>query len=440
MYRGQKNIRDMLVVVSGNIVDARLIRIRNIDTIVNAAKPTLMGSDQGVDGIIHKTVNNMLASTGCTFAEKICDELHTGREENVIRCERGKSVVTSGYGLCGKIMHVVGIPYDEEPKKGFGGCSSSRARTLESCYEEIVNQIKARTDIRNIAIPIIGSGEYGFPFELALKIAIATIGNALVAWKKEDAELFEMAAPEQILLYVYHPDNVKQGQYFRYADGVLKRYMKHFVKGERVVYQFSAGAHRMYLNEIYRYDKARGYFSVARSFRMLLMFLRLLFLPSVIPKDIFGRDNWEHRRTIVECFTFGKMLLPLAFFFLTYMGVSSPWFLYITIYCMCDTITYLLTLIMMADIQKPSANIIRSLLMLFVNYLEVAFELAYLYYALYFPQISVDGAIAFGILGNVENHSISFALLYANAGTKFFFASLVFGYFVNHMRLRQFRS
>lgn len=440
MYQSRKNIKDMLVVVSGSIVEARQIQNRHIDTIVNAANPTLMGSNQGVDGAIHAAVNRILAETGGTLADKICDELHTGYEKNLFRCARGKSVVTSGHGLCKRIIHVVGIPYDSGKKNGVGGGSSSRARILESCYEEIVEQIKKHTDIRNVAIPIIGSGEYGFPFELALRIAVATVGNALVEWKKADEELFEMAALERIYFYVYHQNEAEQRRYYSYADGVLKRYLRHFAKAERVVYQFSVDAHRMYLNEILWYDKARGYFSVAGSFRKLLLLLRLLFLPSVIPKDILGRENWEHRRTVVECLAFGKMLLPVAFIALTYVGVAPPWLRYVTVYFMCDTITYLLTLIMMADIQKPSANIIRSLLMLFVNYLEVALELAYLYYAESYQGVSVSDAIAFGILGNVGNSAISLPFLYVNAGTKFFFASLVFGYFVNHMRLRQFRS
>lgn len=41
-----------------------------------------------------------------------------------------------------------------------------------------------------MAIPIVGSGEYKFPFELAVRIAIAGIGNALIDWKQKDPEAF----------------------------------------------------------------------------------------------------------------------------------------------------------------------------------------------------------------------------------------------------------
>ena len=43
----------------------------------------------------------------------------------------------------------------------------------------------------------------------------------------------------------------------------------------------------------------------------------------------------------------------------------------VVMYSMLDMITYLLMLILMSDIQRPSANIIRSLRMFFVNYIEL---------------------------------------------------------------------
>ena len=96
-----KNIADILKIVRGKIEDVSKIRLREIDTIVNAANPTLMGSDQGVDGSIHNAVGKFLEE-GETFAEKICEELDKesspGKNRNMIRCNRGQAVKTSGYG------------------------------------------------------------------------------------------------------------------------------------------------------------------------------------------------------------------------------------------------------------------------------------------------------------------------------------------------------
>lgn len=71
---------------------------------------------------------------------------------------------------------------------------------------------KKHLDIQEIGIPIIGAGEYEFPFELAFEIAITSTWNALLEWKQQDEEIktryqnyfqkerkiaFQSSAPEQ---------------------------------------------------------------------------------------------------------------------------------------------------------------------------------------------------------------------------------------------------
>ncbi len=43
--------------VAADIADKGQLEQRNIDTVINAAKPALMGSDCGVDGVIHKAID-----------------------------------------------------------------------------------------------------------------------------------------------------------------------------------------------------------------------------------------------------------------------------------------------------------------------------------------------------------------------------------------------
>lgn len=52
----------------------------------------------------------------------------------------------------------------------------------------------------------------------------------------------------------------------------------------------------------------------------------------------------------------------------------------IIIYSMADTVTYLVALMLLADIQGPSANVIRSMICLLVNYVEDSFDMALLFY------------------------------------------------------------
>lgn len=435
-----------------DIADKKELDKRNIDTIVNAANPTLMGSNQGVDGAIHKSINSILQSKGehnC-FKDKICEELGTGKESNVIRCERGKATITSGYGLCKYVIHVVGAKYDGNP--GWNrDCSSSAVHTLESCYYNIVKMIKENPDIKNVAIPIISSGEYGFPFETAAEIAVSSVYNAIVEWKWQDIELFEMSGLEKIYFFVYDNDEVEQDKLLQIGNGVLNKYESVMLKEKRVVFQSSLKAHFRYCKEIIDYDKTRGYFSIAKLIRLLLMSVRLLFFPGMLLKDLFGGRNWEKRRWFVEWFAVLKVIIPIILYLLVRCKVTAGYsviedviFPVIIIYNMSDTITYLLVLIVLADIQRPSANIIRSMIMLFVNYIEVSLGISYLYFMLQNKVLPLREMIKVGTLGVAGGAKAvtvwDYLLLLADSGIKFFFITLVFGYFANHMHQRKFRS
>ena len=102
----ERSISDMLHVVRGNIGDKPQLdrcelesgEVVKIDTIVNAAKPTLMGSDreQSVDYAIHKAIDTILAENAGkkkpkTFKEKIRKELD-GKTSG--KNERNKSIWT----------------------------------------------------------------------------------------------------------------------------------------------------------------------------------------------------------------------------------------------------------------------------------------------------------------------------------------------------------
>lgn len=448
MQNQQKSIASILKVVGKNIADINKIANVKMDTVVNAAKPTLMGSNQGVDGAIHKAIDNHLPNDEC-FRDKICKEILPG-EENVIRCGRGKVILTPGYGWCKYVIHAVGSKYDGTSSKP-EDCSSSRVKILESCYYEIVNQLKNHLDIENVAVPIIGAGEYGFPFEMAAEIAIASIGNALIEWYEQDPEIFGMARLEGIYFCIYNESPEQKSKDLSSAEQILQKYMVYFENHERVVYQLSYRAHKHYINEVDRYDEHRGYFSIARGFRKGLLLFRLLFMPYMWIKDKVGRHNWKKRREFVERLAAIKILIPILFWGILKSPIDlqipilrEVVFPVVIIYNLSDTITYLLTLIIMADIQRPSANIIRSVILLFVNYIEVAFDIAFLYYLKYSEGILFREAAVFGLLGmsaDIKLVSIGdYLFICLHTGIKFFFISLVFGYFANHMRQRKFRS
>jgi O-acetyl-ADP-ribose deacetylase (regulator of RNase III) len=138
------------IVFNGEITNLK------IDIIVNAANSTLLGGG-GVDGVIHRKAG-----------QKLREECKT-----LNGCNTGEAKITDAYNLpCDKIIHTVGPIY----KDG----SLNEKELLENCYK---NCIKLASEYRRgnkldkirIAFPCISTGAYGFPKDLACKIAVDTI-------------------------------------------------------------------------------------------------------------------------------------------------------------------------------------------------------------------------------------------------------------------------
>lgn len=463
-----KNIYDMLDVKQGDISSKDFLKRCHIDTIVNAANPTLMGSNQGVDGAIHKAIDALLASANTTFNREICREIDydnsVSQNEKIeetarIRCRRGKAVMTKGYGLCNYVIHVVGSEYDgisgadsdleKERNNKNRSCSSSRIQTLESCYYEIVKLIRQHPDIKSVAVPIISSGLYGFPFDLAARIAVASIGNALINWKQKDREEFNQSGIKKI--YFFTENSEKGSRDYSNIWKFFTEYKKILQEENQVVFQNSFVSQAQYFKEIKQYDKNRGYFAIAKVFRLLLLCLRMIFgVITNLIKDKCGGENWQRRRNTVEVITLSKIAVPfIAWGIVKFCpSIMETWGVYLLncliFYFMVDTVTYLLVLIMLADIQKPSANVIRSLILLLCNYLEVSLAMSYFYYVCHDGAIYRQ-ALDFGILGTRAAAAgvyslMDYVLIYGNTMLKFFFITVMFGYLVKHMRQRRFRG
>ena len=147
----------------------------------------------------------------------------------------------------------------------------------------------------------------------------------------------------------------------------------------------------------------------------------------------------------MELLTFVKLLLPIVSLVLCNM-ISQKGKIVISLilfYDLLDTITYLISLIVFADIQRPSANIIRSMITLLINYLQVILEWAVIMnnnYSFKMDILKVIGFCFAGISIQEPKNGLDYFLYIGNYGINFFFMTLAFGYFVAHLRQRSFRN
>jgi len=128
----------------------------NADAIVNAANSSLLGGG-GVDGAIHRA-----------GGKQILDECIQIRNRQG-QCKTGEAVFTSGGNLPAKfVIHTVGPVWNNEEEKS--------SKLLADCYRNSL-KLAESLNVKTIAFPNISTGVYGFPKELAGKIAVETVKN-----------------------------------------------------------------------------------------------------------------------------------------------------------------------------------------------------------------------------------------------------------------------
>ena len=136
----------------------------NSDAIVNACNPDLLGCFQP----LHNCIDNVIHSSAGVQVRRDCHKIMQGSQ-----LPNGEVVVTSAYNLPSRfIFHTVG------PVVQKGQPSEQHIFDLTKCYRSCLEKASEK-DIETLALCCLSTGVYGYPKDLAARLAVTTVRELL---------------------------------------------------------------------------------------------------------------------------------------------------------------------------------------------------------------------------------------------------------------------
>lgn len=164
-----KPIKNNLYIWKGDITTLK------IDAIVNAANSAMLGCFYPM----HKCIDNAIHSTAGTRLRLFCRDI-INKSGGYL--ETGDAKITPAFNLpCKYVLHTVGpIIKDKVSKKD--------EELLYSCYKSCLNLV-VENNIESVAFCCISTGEFRFPNDLAVDIALFSTNDFLKENKERNIKI-----------------------------------------------------------------------------------------------------------------------------------------------------------------------------------------------------------------------------------------------------------
>ena len=202
---------------------------------------------------------------------------------------------------------------------------------------------------------------------------------------------------------------------------------------------------RLQVLNVYRVWRNKNYrdFGLERLIRLFLISIQFLF-PGLYIRHLGGKTGgYLGRRLATETYILLKLLLPLSM--LVFEFSPGPGLLFLVSYLMLETMLYLTSLIFLAFEFSPTVSYRRSLISIFINFLEISISFGILYkagdelfpgffshpfdsglHAVFFSFIT-SATVGYGDIFPV--HPLARVLVLAQVVFSFIFIGLIFNYF-----------